>query len=244
MKYKNDRIGMHARAWGALFGMLLMSVTSAYAEDAPVGTAASGVAPAPEAVAAPAPEVAAAPVVATKQTLEERLLLCGGCHNPDGNSVIPENPKLSGLHPKYLARQLDDFKAGKRTNPIMDSIIPMVDESEFKALAKYFSEQKRLPGTSDKADLVAQGKQIYEEGVIGTAAPACMGCHGQDGSGSDKFPRLTGQNPVYVVNQLMNFKNGTRTNDPKAVMQAVAKRLNEQEINAVAEYILTLKEAE
>jgi len=35
-----------------------------------------------------------------------------------------------------------------------------------------------------------------------------------------------------------------RTNDPKAVMRAVAKRLNDDEINAVAEYIVTLKEAE
>jgi cytochrome c553 len=185
-----------------------------------------------------------AAVQADPVPLEERLQLCGGCHNPDGNSVIPENPKLAGLHPKYLARQLDDFKAGKRTNPIMDSIIPMVDESEFKALAKYFSEQKRLPGTSEKPDLVAKGQQIYEEGVMATAAPACGGCHGADGAGNDKFPRLNGQNPAYVVAQLMNFKNGVRTNDPKAVMQAVAKRLNEEEINAVAEYIVTLKEAE
>lgn len=185
-----------------------------------------------------------AAVQADPVPLEERLQLCGGCHNPDGNSIIPENPKLAGLHPKYLARQLDDFKAGKRTNPIMDSIIPMVDESEFKALAKYFSEQKRLPGTSEKPDLVAKGQQIYEEGVMATAAPACGGCHGADGAGNDKFPRLNGQNQAYVVAQLMNFKNGVRTNDPKAVMQAVAKRLNEEEINAVAEYIVTLKEAE
>ncbi len=126
----------------------------------------------------------------------------------------------------------------------MGTIIPMVHESEFKALAKYFSEQKRLPGTSDKVDLVEKGKQIYEEGVLATAAPACGGCHGADGAGNDKFPRLNGQNPAYVVQQLQNFKTGARTNDPKAVMRAVAKRLNDEEINAVAEYIVTLKEAE
>jgi cytochrome c553 len=176
--------------------------------------------------------------------LEERLLLCGGCHNPDGNSIIPENPKLSGMHVKYLARQLEDFKSGDRASPIMSTIIPMVDEKEFKALAKYFSEQKRLPGTSDKADLVEKGKQIYEEGVMATAAPACGGCHGADGAGNDKFPRLNGQNPPYVVQQLQNFKSGVRTNDPKAVMRAVAKRLTDEEMNAVAEYIVTLKEAE
>jgi len=227
MMYKNNRTGMHKRA-AVLLGMLLLSATTVQAEDAPA--------------AAPAPEVAAAP--ATPAPLEERLLLCGGCHNPDGNSVIPENPKLSGLHVKYLARQLEDFKSGDRASPVMSTIIPMVHESEFKALAKYFSEQKRLPGTSDKVDLLEKGKQIYEEGVLATAAPACGGCHGADGAGNDKFPRLNGQNPAYVVQQLQNFKTGARTNDPKAVMRAVAKRLNDEEINAVAEYIVTLKEAE
>jgi cytochrome c553 len=120
----------------------------------------------------------------------------------------------------------------------------MVDEKEFKSLAGYFSKQKRLTSVSDKPELVAKGKQIFEEGVIGTAVPACMGCHGDDGSGSDKFPRLNGQNPPYVVNQLTNFKSGARTNDSKGLMRAVAKRMNEQEIDAVAEYVSTLKEAE
>lgn len=213
-------------------------------------------------------------VQADPAPLEERLQLCGGCHNPDGNSVIPENPKLAGLNAKYLQRQLEDFKAGKRTNPIMDSIIPMVDESEFKGLAKYFSGQKRLttepvaaeaaPAVADAsasavagasapaavpsgptlAERIAKGQQIYTEGVLGTAVPACMGCHGEDGTGSDKFPYIGSQNNAYIVNQLTNFKTGARTNDPKAVMQAVAKRMTEEEIAAVAEYIQTLKEAQ
>lgn len=235
MKYKNNRIGMQLRTWGVLFGMLFMS----------------------------------AAVQADPVPLEERLLLCGGCHNPDGNSVIPENPKLAGLNAKYLNRQLEDFKAGKRKNAIMDSIIPMVEESEFKALAKYFSEQKRLPtapvaadpgaapaaGASAaaaagvlseqaKADLVAKGQQIYSEGVMATAVPACGGCHGEDGTGNDKFPYIGSQNSVYVVNQLANFKTGARDNDPKGVMRAVAKRMTDEEIAAVAEFIQTLKEAQ
>jgi len=214
MKDQNTSIGRRLRALGVLIGMLSLSITTAQAEDVP-----------------------AAP-------LEERLQLCGGCHNPDGNSVIPENPKLSGLHVKYLKRQLEDFKSGDRASPVMSTIIPMVNEDEFKDLAKFFSEQKRVAGTSENAELVAKGKQIYEEGVMATAAPACGGCHGADGAGNDKFPRLGGQNQPYVVQQLQNFKTGARTNDPKAVMRAVAKRLTDEEMVAVAEYIVTLKEAE
>ena len=231
MGINNYFIGRCIAVFGALVGLCMSAAV--YAEDAPA--AASG-------ATAAAPEVAAAP--GAIPPLEERLLLCGGCHNADGNSIIPENPKLAGLDSKYIARQLADFKSGKRSNPTMSSIIPMVDEKEFKSLAGYFSKQTRLTGASDKAELIAKGKQIFEEGVLGTAVPACMGCHGEDGSGSDAFPRLNGQNPPYVVNQLTNFKSGGRTNDNKGLMQAVAKRMSEQEINAVAEYVTTLKEAE
>ena len=249
-KYRQNFNGLLMSAMGALVGMLFVSA-SIHAESLPasgVGAAAvAEVAPAASEVAV-TPEVAAVPEVAEApagpQSLEERLLLCGGCHNPDGNSIIPENPKLSGLNAKYLNRQLKDFKSGDRASPIMSTIIPMVDESEFKALAAYFSEQKRTTGATDKPELAAQGKQIYDEGIIGSAVPACSGCHNEDGSGTDKYPRLTGQNPVYVTSQLMNFKSGERKNDPKAVMQTVAKRMSELEIQAVAEYIVTLKEAE
>jgi cytochrome c553 len=174
--------------------------------------------------------------------LEERLQLCAGCHNPDGNSIIPENPKLAGLDAKYLLRQLKDFKSGDRSSEIMSTIITLVDESEFKALATYFSEQKRSDGVTENPELAAQGKQIFDEGIIGSAVPACSGCHNEDGSGSARFPRLNGQNPVYVKNQLMNFKNDVRKNDTKYVMRAVSKRMNDAEIEAVAEYIVTLKE--
>ncbi|MBU0623056.1 MAG: cytochrome c4 [Gammaproteobacteria bacterium] len=239
MKHNYKSIGRCLRTLGVLIGMMFMPMTSAWAEDAPA-PATEAAAPATE--AAPAPEVAAAP--AGPQPLEERLQLCAGCHNPDGNSIIPENPKLSGLDAKYLLRQLKDFKSGDRTNDIMSGIIGMVDESEFKDLAAYFNEQKRSEGVTEKPELAAQGKQIFDEGIIGSAVPACSGCHNEDGSGTNKYPRLNGQNPVYVANQLKNFKSGARKNDPKAVMQTVAKRMNDAEIEAVAEYIVTLKEAQ
>lgn len=175
-------------------------------------------------------------------SLKERLELCAGCHNADGNTIIPDHPKLAGLDAKYIARQLRDFKSGERPSPVMSGIIPMIDEAQFEELAAFFSEQKRTSGVATDPKLAAQGKAIYDEGVNGSAVPACAGCHNEDGSGSAKYPRLTGQNPGYVTQQLLNFKNGVRSNDPKGVMRTVAKRLTEQEISAVAEYVTTLKE--
>ncbi|MBI4998812.1 MAG: cytochrome c4 [Rhodocyclales bacterium] len=177
--------------------------------------------------------------------LAERLLLCASCHNPDGNSVIPDNPRLAGLDAAYLARQLADFKSGKRPSPVMAGIISLLNESEYKPLAAFFSEQKpAASAAAPDAALAAQGKEIFDEGIIGSAVPACSGCHNEDGSGSDKYPRVTGQHSAYVVQQLLNFKTGVRANDSKGVMQAVAKRMNEKEIQAVAAYVATLKEEE
>lgn len=176
--------------------------------------------------------------------LTERLQLCAGCHHPDGNSVIPENPKLSGLDAEYIARQLHDFKSGNRKSPVMASIIPMVDVKEFAALADFFHKQKPTPGGNVDAKLAAQGREIYDEGIVGSAVPACSGCHNEDGSGTEKYPRIAGQHSTYVIQQLLSFKSGERANDSKAVMRAVAKRMTEKEIRAVAEYVVTLKGAE
>ncbi|MBI5785422.1 MAG: cytochrome c4 [Rhodocyclales bacterium] len=177
--------------------------------------------------------------------LAERLQVCAACHNADGNSTIAENPRLAGLDAGYLARQLADFKSGSRQSPIMAGIVAGLHEQEFKPLAAHFSKQKPAPGAgAADAKLALLGKEIFDEGIVGNAVPACSGCHNEDGSGTDKYPRITGQHTAYVVQQLTNFKNGLRANDGKAVMQAVAKRMNEREIHAVAEYVATLKESE
>ncbi|MBU1237651.1 MAG: cytochrome c4 [Gammaproteobacteria bacterium] len=177
--------------------------------------------------------------------LAERLQLCATCHNPDGNSTIPDNPRLAGQDAAYLARQLADFKNGSRPSPVMAGIVGLLADEELKPLAEFFSEQAPA-GPTGAADDAAQapGRQIFDEGILGSAVPACSGCHNDDGSGTEKYPRITGQHARYVVQQLMNFRSGVRANDGRAVMQAVAKRMNEQEIQAVAEYVATLKEEE
>lgn len=177
--------------------------------------------------------------------LAERLQVCAACHNADGNSTIADNPRLAGLDADYIARQLADFKSGKRPSPIMAGIVAPIQEPEFRMLAAYFNQQKPAFGASAAdAKAAAQGKEIFDEGIVGSAVPSCSGCHNEDGSGTDKYPRITGQHAAYVIQQLQNFKSGVRANDSKGVMQAVARRMNEKEIQAVAEYVATLKEAE
>src|SRR5512141_2862786 len=138
--------------------------------------------------------------------------LCAGCHNEDGNSAVPDFPKIAGLDAAYITKQITDFKKYKRVSEIMGPMAAQIQDSEIPTLAAYYSKQKRTVGVVADANLAAKGRQIYEEGILATAVPACSGCHGEKGEGTDKFPRLAGQHATYLVAQLSNFKNVVRNN--------------------------------
>jgi len=171
-----------------------------------------------------------------------QVQICAACHGPNGNSVLPDNPKLASLDAEYLRRQLVDFKSGKRKSAIMGPIVTALDADTLQALAEHFSEQKLVPGPAVDEAMAAKGKVIYEDGIVGSAVPACSGCHGNDGVGDAKYPRVAGQHATYVEKQLLAFKSGERANDVKGAMGAVAKRMSEAEMRAVAHYVAGLKE--
>ncbi len=87
--------------------------------------------------------------------------------------------------------------------------------------------------------LMVRGEQIYFGGDMNKNIPACSACHSPSGSGNGPaaYPALAGQNYEYLVNQLENFKNSTRTNDPAGMMRDIAERMSDKEIQAVATYI-------
>ena len=167
--------------------------------------------------------------------------LCTGCHNEDGNSTAPEFPKLAGLDPAYITKQITDFKKYKRVSEIMGPMAAQIPDADIPKLAAYFSKQKRTTGVVTDAKLASQGQQIYDDGIVSSAVPACSGCHGEKGEGTDNFPRLAGQHTVYVMTQLNNFKNIVRNNDARKVMRAITSRMTEEDMKAAAEYITSLK---
>ena len=70
--------------------------------------------------------------------------------------------------------------------------------------------------------------------------PACAGCHGPTGAGIPaQYPRIGGQHQDYTVAQLALFKTGARANSPQ--MSTIAKRMSDEEMKAVADYIAGLK---
>lgn len=168
---------------------------------------------------------------------------CAGCHGPDGNSPQGQWPNIAGQHAGYLFKQLRAFKAGEaRSNPQMAGIVSNLSEDDMRDLAAFYSTQPhKVMGASDE-DLVEQGRRIYLGGIPDKGVAACGACHGPRGQGNAaaRYPAVGGQWREYLVQQLEQFRAGERSNDPNAMMRALAEDLSDREIRAVSEYMAGL----
>jgi cytochrome c553 len=193
--------------------------------------------------AAPPANAAAEPVIAVKPDLvkgEATFAVCAACHAPDGNSVIPVNPKLAQQHPEYLLKQLQEFKSGKRANPVMTGMAATLSDTDMKNVAYWVSSKSAKPGFAKDKELVLLGERIYRGGIADRQVAACAGCHSPNGAGiPSQFPRLSGQHADYAVAQLTAFRDGVRKNSLQ--MAQVAAKMNDREIRAVADYIAGLR---
>ena len=163
---------------------------------------------------------------------------CMACHGVDGGGMeVTGYPRLAGLDAAYLQRQLDDFANGTRANPVMQPNASALSEAERAALAKYYSAMP-LPARLAKpvaAKPDAAGERLATRGDWSRELPSCVQCHAPGGVGvGANFPPLAGQPAAYIEAQLRAWQQGTRHNDPLALMQHVAKQLTPQEIQAVA----------
>lgn len=166
---------------------------------------------------------------------------CVACHGVDGNSVIPDYPKIAGQHAGYIIESLHEYRegpGGERDNPIMYGMVAGLSDQDILDLAAYFSEQKTTLGEVDPA-LLSLGESIYRGGNVEANVPACIACHGPKGEGNyaANFPSLSGQNPGYIAAQLHAFRSGTRKGGVNDMMAHVVRRMSEEEINAVASYV-------
>ncbi len=164
---------------------------------------------------------------------------CVACHGPEGNSVVPVNPKLAQQHPEYLLKQLQEFKAGKRANPVMSGMAATLSEADMKNIVYWLNSRTAKPGFAKDRVLVSLGESIFRGGIADRQVPACAGCHSPNGAGIPaQFPRLSGQHADYAVAQLTAFRDGVRKNS--AQMTQVAAKMNDREIRAVADYVAGL----
>lgn len=206
--------------------LLSLAVSSALAETKTAGNKAAEKSP---------------PVVAEATPTEKTVqTVCAACHGPDGNSVVTLNPKLAGQSSDYLLKQLTNFKEGTRANAVMGGLVANLTPEEMKNLAVYFSAKNPTLGQAKTNGAGSLGEKIYRGGIAATNVPACAACHGATGAGIPKrFPRLAGQHADYTLAQLRTFRTGERANAP--MMQAIAAKMSDAEMQAVADYMQGLR---
>ena len=159
--------------------------------------------------------------------------VCFMCHGAEGESASEVFPRLAG---QYTAKQLENFKSGKRKSTAMADMVAKLTPDEMVALGKFF-ESKAAPSEPPKdAGLAAVGQYIYHNGNKFSGLAACASCHGAAAKGTTALPRLAGQYPAYTETQLKQFNQRERTND-NAVMHAIASKMSPLEMAAVAEYL-------
>lgn len=172
--------------------------------------------------------------------------VCAACHAADGNSGIAMYPRLSAQHADFIFRETKAIKEGKRTTGSSAAMMAMVQnlsDDDIRHVAAYYAKQNPKPGESHPKQNPQLGKKIYQSGIPEKRVPACMSCHSPNGAGMPgagtavtAFPRLGGQHSSYVFDQLKNYATGKRIS-PNSMMEDITKRMSEEEMKAVGNYI-------
>lgn len=174
----------------------------------------------------------------------DQVAACNSCHQADGSGNPDAGwPRLAGMNADYMVRQLRDIAAGERENAIMKPIASGMTEKEMRAASEYYADMApptEAPGDAG-ADGVTEGKAIANRGLWRKGVPSCVSCHGPGGRGvGADFPGLAGQNARYISSQIKAWQSDKRANDPNRLMDAVAERLTDEEVAAVAAYFAAM----
>lgn len=174
--------------------------------------------------------------------------LCAACHQADGSGMNIPNadswPRLAGLDADYMAQQLQDFKSGKRQNVSMQPFAQMLDEQQMVNISAWFASLPAPALTTNadsySAEQLARGEQLAIIGDWDNYIVPCSSCHGPDNLGAGTvFPAIAGQHFGYIRDQLQNWQQEQRDNDPQQLMAAIAKRMTNDDIQAVAAWLST-----
>lgn len=178
---------------------------------------------------------------------ENKFDYCLLCHGSaaNGNAGI-RAPKLAGMEPWYLTRQLENFAAGIRGTPGDDASghemgpvgLRVKTEGTLSDAVSFVGGLAPVKPTATVAGDAKHGKQLYA---------ACVSCHGAKGTGNAQLqaPALAARSDWYLVTQLKNFQTGLRGADERdtygAQMRAVVAALpDDKAITDVVAYINTL----
>jgi len=185
---------------------------------------------------------------------------CSSCHGEDGmGSDDLGAPRIASQFAVFLRKQLEDYATDKRKDTTMfvmndnakglsaqdrTDVATYLESIPAGANGKMFfagSNLKEIAANGGTVGLPHKGKTLVEWGAGArdvNPIAACRSCHGYNGRGAPPiYPRIGGQRYVYLVNQLKQWRDGTRTNDPMGQMQAIAKKMSDEDIHNAAAYL-------
>jgi cytochrome c553 len=187
-------------------------------------------------------------LAAASARAENKFDYCLLCHGADANGNLGiRAPKISGMEPWYLSRQLENFAAGIRGVPGDDIAghemgpvgMRLAQEGTRDAAVQFIGTLKAKPPAATVAGDVAHGKKLYSN---------CASCHGAKGEGNQALnaPALAARSDWYLAVQLGNYRKGLRGADERdpfgAPMRAIVSTLpDDKAITDVVAYINTLK---
>lgn len=176
---------------------------------------------------------------------------CMTCHGANGWGMEAlAAPRLAGIGFPYVVKQLSDLAGGKRVpggaGAVMVVYAGALSEQDRRDVAGYVNTLTGPAELSDLKELKESGTVIGERylgqaivkyGVLGKVS-ACSSCHGYNGRGAAPlFPVIGQQKYSYLVNQLNNWRDESRNNDPYAMMRKMAKNLTDADIANIATYL-------
>lgn len=169
-------------------------------------------------------------------------LTCAVCHLPEGwGSADGVYPQIAGQLRTVIIKQLADFRAGNRDNPLMYPFsVPGIlgGPQEIADVAAYVSELPMTPhnGLGPGTEL-ALGERLYNE--------HCADCHGAEGEGdeAEHIPALAGQHYAHLMRQFDAIRSGERKNADSKMTDEI-KDINAQEQSAMLDYTARLRPAD
>lgn len=175
-------------------------------------------------------------------------LFCASCHGDTGVAPTQNWPHLAGQKAAYTAKMLLDYQSRLRREnrgaALMHDIAVMMTPQQIADVSVFYAAQPAPH--NDGTPRVPALKGLSAEQLVRKGDPArlltpCASCHGVKGQGGKlEASSLAGQNPLYFTRTLLNYQSGLRANDAARGMSAFAKKLNRDEIDALASYYADL----
>ncbi len=166
-----------------------------------------------------------------RQDGKKAAFFCANCHGEAGVSTLGHVPNLAGQNPVYLMTQIQKFGDGRRRDDFMSGLIKVLKEEDRLNMAIYYGALDVRPTPAKNPRLAREGQLHYRR--------ACLGCHGQQARGGRDIARLAGQQKPYLMDSLKKYRSRAEGRSDR-VMSSIAAKLNDEQIESLAEYLSSL----